>query len=274
MVDYSDLHKKARHDVRICLQVTTELLLEYFADRIDYVLTKGSAIKAWGSPIDYVPFFGDVDVHIKLQDDKPMLTDERDGFETAQEFSRRYEQEFMSRNPEHIHVPRTQLLHLNKLEQNPSYIPPKVEQIRPLIGTPKLKDPKPPAVVKKVDLDNLTELGEFLSGISMTAIDRQGLEYWSLIRPMTWRVSPSPIWVLSQTSEDPLELWDWNRTRICAELENNGYSQICKSYRSYYMSAWAVFLSSFTDRNAFRECTTYAYRVLRECYDASKEFAA
>jgi hypothetical protein len=218
--------------------------------------------------------FCDVDIHIKMKDDNPILADETDDFEEAQEFSRRYEQEFLSRNPENIHVPRTQLLHLNKLEKMPNYSPPSAEQIRPLIGTPNLKAPQSPEVIKRGDLENLKELGEVLSGLSMKAIDRQGIDYWSLIRPLTWRVSPSPIRVLSQTSKDPHELWGWNRTRICAELEKKGHSRICNSYRSYYMSAWEVFLSGFSDLAAFRECATHAYRVLRECYDASKEFAA
>ncbi|MHA2065893.1 MAG: hypothetical protein ACXABY_16100, partial [Candidatus Thorarchaeota archaeon] len=62
MTDFALLHKKARHDIRMCLQAWIEILHDELGERIDYVYSKGSSMKNWDSPIDYVPVLSDVDI--------------------------------------------------------------------------------------------------------------------------------------------------------------------------------------------------------------------
>ncbi|MFX1533565.1 MAG: hypothetical protein ACFFDI_04955, partial [Promethearchaeota archaeon] len=67
MNDLFKLLEKAKNDVHYSLEIWTELLEELLADRIKYVFAKGSSVKKWDTPIDYVPILSDVDIRRTVQ---------------------------------------------------------------------------------------------------------------------------------------------------------------------------------------------------------------
>jgi hypothetical protein len=96
--------------------------------------------------------------------------------------------------------------------------------------------------------------------------DRTGMDWWSTIRPMTWRVSPTPVRLITQTHSDPIDVWSWNRTNIREALHQREYEKIAEHYYGFYDTGWKLFLSGFSDLKAFRETTVHGYYVLYECY--------
>ena len=130
MVDYAVLHKKARHDVRICLQVWTEVLLSEFGDGIDYLIAKGSAMREWTSHIDYVPIMSDVDLHLRLRGRDTLFEDAgKSAFIRSVGIAQKYEDEYLMRNPERVHVPRTQLILVNEFETDDLFVPSILNQV-------------------------------------------------------------------------------------------------------------------------------------------------
>ena len=54
-------------------QSILQTLLEFVkADNLEGVYAKGSSLKPWDSPLDYVPELSDVDVQVLLKDDSPL----------------------------------------------------------------------------------------------------------------------------------------------------------------------------------------------------------
>jgi hypothetical protein len=127
-------------------------------------------------------------------------------------------------------------------------------------------------VIRRIDIGNLQELKEYLASLPMRVVDRAGFDFWSVIRVMAWRVSPSPVRILSQTNDDPINLWSWNRTRIEQELRNQDYEQIADLYRGFYESGWDLFLSEFKSREAFRSTVTYGHNLLKDCYEEGLKY--
>ncbi|HID08492.1 MAG TPA: hypothetical protein EYP10_15250 [Armatimonadetes bacterium] len=136
MVDYAKLHKAARHDVRVCIQAWSEILRQFLGDRLDYMYAKGSAVKAWDSPIDYVPVLSDVDIHIRLTDDGGFFADVNDPFKFSMSFITEHEQRFYELEPEPLHFPRSQIVILNMVEKEEWYVPPRLDNITVIVGSP------------------------------------------------------------------------------------------------------------------------------------------
>lgn len=66
----------------------------------------------------------------------------------------------------------------------------------------------------------------------------------------------------------PIEVWNWNRTRIRKELKEREFTRIVDSYLKFYDIGWDLFLSDFTDFAKFRELVVYGYAVLYGCLKA------
>ena len=49
-----------RREVDACIDIWTEVLEERYPIGIKYAYEKGSCVKRWNSPIDYVPLLSDV----------------------------------------------------------------------------------------------------------------------------------------------------------------------------------------------------------------------
>lgn len=270
MTDYDRLHEIAREDVKVCIQVWKEILSE--EDReIEYAYAKGSAVKRWDSPIDYVPEISDVDIHVHATNDEGIFHPPND-FNDAIQISEKYETRFHEMRQDALHMPRSQIMTINKLEELVQYCPPHISDVHVLFGEPKQEVLPPIDTIRKQDVTNLLKLEDYLEPIPRQVFDRAGHDLWYIIRAMTWRVSPSPVRLLSQTHDNPIDLWSWNRTRVEKELRDQNYDQIAGFYKGFYMSGWDLFLSEFKSMSAYRNVVTHGYYLLKQCMDEGKKF--
>ncbi len=267
MVDFSLLHKKARHDIRMCLQVWSEVLRENLGERLRYAYAKGSAVKTWDSAIDYVPVVSDVDIHVYLSDDAGLFAGCDDPFKRSMEVSSRFETVFYQREPDPLHLPRTQIVLLNDVMKQEGFTMPRLRDVQPIVGNPDFSSQSSPETIRHQDLTNLRGLGEFLDAVPLKTIDRAGFDFWSLIRTMIWRVSPAPVRLLTQNHDDPLEVWSWNRTRVAEELKTQGHELLEQHYRGFYEAGWRLFISGFTSSEDFRGMVNHGYYLLKCCLD-------
>ncbi|MHA1636711.1 MAG: hypothetical protein ACTSUB_01745 [Candidatus Thorarchaeota archaeon] len=271
MIDFPELQKQARFDIEISLETWISILQETFGSRIRYAYAKGSSVKIWDSPIDYVPEISDVDIHFRFMEYEDMIFTE-DPFTQAMEISLAYEQKFQEKHPTALHLPRSQLNLLDLLMEEVEYVPPRLADVRILIGNPKQIPPPSITVIRSLDLTNLQKLEPLLKNLPMSVVDRAGHDFWTIIRRMTWQVSPSPVRLLTQKHSDPLEVWSWNRTTIVNELNNQGLNRIADAYTGFYENGWKLYLSGFKDNHAYREIVTNGYKVLRLCFEEIKVY--
>jgi len=265
MLDWEDLLKRAKEDVLCALDVWGPVLEETFDSRLEYAYAKGSAVKQWDSPIDYVPVISDLDMHIMLRDSEEMLPGTAQGFSISIEVSKKFEERFYKLRKDYMHIPRAQIIHINPNLNDSTFILPQVSDVKIMVGTP--KDGRIPSVeeVRAHDLEQLQGLAEYLEDIPRQAIDRVGLDFWALLRRMCWRISPSPARLLTQVHSNPLEVWTWNRTKILNQLREHEFDSIADSYQKYYETGWKLFLSGFSEYSAFRDTVVHGYAVLQGC---------
>jgi hypothetical protein len=255
--------EQVRRDVDCCIEIWSEMLSKDLQDRVEYAYAKGSCIKHWDSPIDYVPVFSDVDIHIKLRDGRNFYPDSYEGFVESLSTTEAYEDMFGKRNAGSVHLPRVQVVLLNPNLSDPDFMLPwDMGMIRPMVGEPPLGEPPEHTLLRSMDLRNLLNQVEVLEALPLSACERTGLDYWILVRRLGWRVSPTPVRLLSQVVEDPLRVWGLNRTNVCEELEAHGFGGVSTSCKEYYLSGWEAFRSDFRDSRAMREALKAAYRVL------------
>ncbi|MGY5852567.1 MAG: hypothetical protein RTU92_03285, partial [Candidatus Thorarchaeota archaeon] len=218
MPDRTELLKEARKDIDSCLKIWSELLEEFFGDRLIYAYAKGSCVKEWKSDIDYVPILSDVDVHASTTDgvEFPSLSSDE-----ALEMSKRYEESFISGRPDHLHLPRMQIMSVDQLinSTNVEYVPPLLRDMKVLFGKPVQVQIPDAETIRQIDRRSIERQEEFLESLPYRLMDRTGLNFWGLIRcgGMGWRVAPSPYRLLSQKYPEPIEVWSWNRSRVCDE---------------------------------------------------------
>ena len=92
--------------------VRDQLLALIPADEIRGLYLKGSSVKAWESPLDYVPEVSDVDIHVWFRDDNSWRR-HLDTVPQALEIQAGVEACFKDRIARPIHHPRLQLIVLN-----------------------------------------------------------------------------------------------------------------------------------------------------------------
>lgn len=271
MNDFSQYMLQARKDVESCIEIWTDIFEENYNEKIEYMYSKGSATKEWGSLIDYVPIISDVDIHIKIHEDATLFENLTDAFINSIGVSQTYEDIFVEKNTNHLHIPRTQIVNMSDIKNSESFIFPKIENVRVLMGKyPKFKD-KPADFIRRIDRFNLIEQEDFLATLPKTIIDRTGIDLWTLIRRMVWRVSPSPIRLLTQTHDEPMDLWNFNRTELVAILEEKGYEQIAENYQDYYYEGWLAFLDGFSDSVSMRRVISLGFEIINDCIEEMKK---
>ncbi len=205
MPDFEELQKRARQDIQVALSVWTEVLRS--PERgAKFAFSKGSATKEWNSPIDYVPVVSDLDIHVDYPEDTPFLRSP-DEFADGMQVSAEYESRFYERHKDSLHLPRSQVLPLEQLKRAIVYIPPRRSDVTVLFGEFDPPDMPDSDTIRRIDLENLQELGVFLQELPQQVVDRTGLDFWTTIRRMAWRVSPSPVRFLTQVYDDPIDLW-------------------------------------------------------------------
>ncbi len=278
MVDWEEIQTKAKKDMECCLRIWSELLEDFLGDRLSYAYAKGSCIKKWDNPIDYVPILSDVDVHVNLTDGVKLFPETTESFKKALEMNKLYEQMFLAERPDHLHLPRMQIMTINALIQSTSieYVPPRLEDVYVMNGKPSQAEIPPVERIREIDAAKMEEQEEFIHSLPNRIFDRTGLDFWGLIRcgGLGWRVSPSPVRLITQRYPDPIEAWNWNRTQTCKVLEDMGYRNIANSYTSFYEHGWDLFLSDFKNSNSFRSITSEGYNVLKMCLEEVRNIRA
>jgi hypothetical protein len=266
MSEYSEYMKQARKEVELCLDIWTDIFKENYSETIEYAYSKGSAVKPWDSFIDYVPILSDVDIHIKTKEYSDLFQNDNSFYESMN-LSEVYESTYIEKNQEYFHIPRVQIVHLNPVIVLPEFIHPKIEKTRLMIGKPKEFEKPIIDFVRECDKNELLKLGDLLQSLPMSMIDRTGLDLWVLVRRMTWRVSPSPVRLLSQNHDDPLSLWEMNRTKITEELEKYDYLLLSENYKDYYYEGWIGFMEGFSNSQTLRRIISSAHDILKICYE-------
>jgi hypothetical protein len=268
MPDWEEMMRNAKEDVLCAIEAWREVLQETFGSRLDYAYTKGSALKKWDSCVDYVPVLSDVDIHIMMTDSDPLFKSTADGFASSIKVSKMFEDRFRELRGEHLHIPRSQVIHLNPQLDNPLFSFPQASDVHIMVGVPKDGTIPSDDEVRANDYNELQELSTYLADLPRQSFDRVGLDFWALLRRMCWRVSPTPIRLLTQDYPHPLEVWKWNRTSILEELREREFVSIADSYQKYYETGWQLFLTGFTGYTEIRETVVHGYAVLQGCYDA------
>lgn len=264
--------EKARREVFSCIEIWKTLFETRFSGKIEYAYAKGSGVKEWSTPIDYVPLLSDVDIHIKVRGDEPLFGSREKAMEGALGVSSEYEELFLERNPDPLHIPRTQIVVLNEVAEDPNFLLPlESDHINVMLGEPQLRKTPLKERIRVMDLEKLVELEGVLRSLPMSAMDKTGLEYWYLIRRLVWLVSPTPVRLLTQVEEDPEEAWMWNRTRICERLEEHDFQEVSESYRDYYLLGWEMCLTDFRDTQIMRSIVSRAYDVLSSSFRQARE---
>ncbi|MCK5408886.1 MAG: hypothetical protein KAJ30_01355, partial [Candidatus Heimdallarchaeota archaeon] len=116
MSDFSQYMLQARKDVESCIEIWTNIFEENYNEKIEYMYSKGSATKEWENLIDYVPIISDVDIHIKIYEDLTLYENLTDAFINSIGVSQTYEDIFVEKNPNHLHIPRTQIVNMSDIK--------------------------------------------------------------------------------------------------------------------------------------------------------------
>ena len=258
---------EAKKDVEAAITVWGELIPERMGDRIHYAMLKGSVLKSWESLVDYVPVISDLDIHIGTINDQPIFPQNRNGFLYSLETTKLYEERFNALRPDHIHIPRPQVVKMEP--QHEEWLPERTDDVLTLFGEIPFRENESETDCRKRDLAALIELDTRLKRLPERVIDRIGLEYFRIIRELCYLVSPTPVRVLSQFT-DSKKTWKLNRTSIIRGLEGEGLTDLATVYKSYSHNGWEAFESGFTDNRTMRALISMAYDVLWRSYKIAK----
>ncbi|HUV38549.1 MAG TPA: hypothetical protein VMY39_03000 [Planctomycetota bacterium] len=268
--DYPD-REALRREVRCMTDVFIEVLLEIIGeDAIAGVYFKGSAQKAWDSPVDYVPELSDVDLHVLFADDadveKHVGTAEQ-ALRIQSEVERRY----FAKLQEPRHTARPQLIALNHLEKQEDYLGPAEKTVTTLHGAPpRWGDFADVARVRDIARRQLLDLGDYVSKFPFRAIDKPGRYVWELLRHLVWNVSPVGPKVLILKGVAPTDAWRMNRTAIVDRLRDLSEEPLAADYADFYLAGWDYFLSGYADGEAARRALTSGVSALRRALDLAR----
>jgi hypothetical protein len=228
------------------------------------VFFKGSAFKAWEFSVDYVPELSDVDIHVWFEDD--------DGFdktfptlEAALGFSAKAEARFFAACPKPLHVPRVQLIALNRLLPGQLFMasPSSVTHSHFGLEYPSGRHITPDAI-RTFDAQSLLEEAEQVMNVIRPErmIDKSSKSLRFILRDLSWRVGPLASRVMSALGASYEEAWGHNRSSLLQMLEAQGQHDLVSSIRGFYWNAWTYFLSQDRDGNAARTAIRHAVNSL------------
>jgi hypothetical protein len=232
------------------------------------VYAKGSGVKPWDSPLDYVPELSDVDVQVLLQDESQFKT-----LDTAIEFQERLERLFKQRVPRHLHYPRPQVIFVKERWSSPTFTPSPESVVKVLYGKPygqahPLQEPH----ILQTDLGKLLQASEFLRTFPEHVLDKPGKYTWIALRNLNGWVGPTAPRVLSLLGADFETAWGQNRTEVCAELQRKGEFELKDCYERFYSDAWEFFIEA--DPYAARRCLMAGYAAVERAVQIAQEFEA
>ncbi|MCK4849167.1 MAG: hypothetical protein KAT16_09090, partial [Candidatus Heimdallarchaeota archaeon] len=161
-----------------------------------------------------------------------------------------------------------QIVNINRLSRNlPNFILPRLTDVNILFGEYQSNDERvSDDKIRAIDKKNLeSEIQPYVNSLPEKVIDRSRMDYWNLVRQFNWRVSPTPVRVLTQVLTDsPYDIWTWNRTMIVDKLREHGFNSLANSYTNYYIIGWKLFLSKFTNFEYYRTLIKNGYLVLSQ----------
>ena len=182
--------EQLRAEVR-CLAacVRDQLLARIARKEIRGVYLKGSSVKAWESPLDYVPEISDVDIHVWFRDDnkwRPHL----DRVPQALAIQAGLEACFEERIPQPIHHPRLQLIVLNTLITGlEGFVHAPRSTVMVLHGEAYPEaDHSDPEAIRRFDSADLVEKAAWVEQMPLHIIDKPGIYAREGLRQLVWRV--------------------------------------------------------------------------------------
>ncbi len=253
--------------------VRDQLLALIPGDQIRGIYLTGSAVKAWDSPLDYVPEVSDGDIHVSFRDESSWRK-HLDTVPGALEVQAAIEACFESRRPRALHRPRPQLLVLNKLmAERKGFVYSPQSTVVVLHGEDYPKDDYgDPDTIRRHNAADLVERAEFVQQVPLLAVDRPWTYSRDLLSQLTWRIPPVGPLALHLSGLDTKHVWTLNRTQATAALHDVGLASLANPYRSFYLSAWDYVLSGFTDTTACRTAILAGTQVLTEGADLGQQW--
>ena len=167
------------------------LLSELPEETIRGIYLKGSGHKEWDSPIDYVPEVSDVDIHVQFHDDDDWRM-HLGALDQALRINREVERAYLSRIADPLHLPRPQLIVVNRMEQQIEVVPSPRATVRTLYGEEyPLADYSDPDAIRRIECDRLqADVAYLADDYPLHIIDRFGKYVAEGLRALAWRVSP------------------------------------------------------------------------------------
>jgi hypothetical protein len=228
---------------------------------IEQMYLKGSAFKRWDSPIDYVPVLSDIDLHVLFRGDRwrAHLSD----LELSAAIASTTGQMLALRCPSPIHVPRLQMVAVNKLQESEDFIRSPATTVRVVTGEPYLADVPERERRRRAAVANISEAHELLGRLPDLVADRYSIHLRTVLRELSWRVSHAGPRVLDLLDVPFEEVWSGNRTKIVTLLDEAGEHEMARQYVSYYLAGWTYFLSADRDTDAGLGAVRSAAAVLK-----------
>ncbi len=267
--------RRLRAEVHVLAEcVRDELLARIPTDQIRGLYLKGSSVKAWESPLDYVPEISDVDIHVWFHDDawRPHL----DSVPQALAMQAGIEACFKERIARPIHQPRLQLIVLNTIIDDLEgfvYSPRSTVTVLHGEAYPEA-DYSDVEAIRRFDAGDLIEKAAWVDQMPLHLIDKPGIYAREGLRQLVWRVAPAGPLVLHISGLDTEHVWSLNRTRVTAALRDLGLGDLADAYRDFYLATWDYYRSEFTDTNACRAAILAASRVLSESGGLGRQWLA
>jgi hypothetical protein len=256
-----------RREIQAMVKAIRDVTLEQLGESaIRGIYHKGSGKKPWDTPIDYVPGVSDVDLHIWLVDaDADRQVRDIDG---ALRFQAGIESAFYSQVTDPIHLPRPQVIILNRLLEYDDYIPSPAAAVEVVFGEPyPAEHTKTDAEVRADDGANMIAWYEETRDFGLSALDKPGSHAWTAARQLAYRVSPVGSRALNLLGVDPEEAWSMNRSSTVARLEELGQHELAAAIRTYYLAGWEYFLSGLADGSLARTVMRHAMAVIEFGHD-------
>ena len=259
-----------RREVEAMAESVTEAVLDSVpSSELIGLYVKGSARRRWDSVIDYVPEISDVDIHILFRDET--CIERRLGtMEAALGLQSGIEDRYRDKVRSPIHMPRPQLVILNHLLQDPDYSPSPRESLTTLWGEDCAEAAYDEERERGLARRRLLSDAEILQVLPFRVVDKPGRYLLTVLRDLTWRVSPAGPRVLCVRRMPSAEAWSLNRTGVVGALERLGEEGLAAAYRDFYVSAWSCFLSNYKDSSAARNAIAAGSEVLRQASEAAQ----
>ncbi|KIQ54974.1 hypothetical protein [Meiothermus taiwanensis] len=263
-----------RREVDAMLEAVLEALLGQLGEEAFVgIYAKGSALKPWDGPLDYVPELSDIDVQLVLRDPE-LLND----IELALGIQAEMERRFFQRVPQPLHLPRPQIMVINPYLSDPRFSPSPAAVVQQLFGKPytEVHPLTNREAVREADRWGLLEHAkpEDLKAFPLNFIDMPGKYLFHCLRQLTWRVGPTASRVLSLLGRSFEEAWGHNRTHLVGQLEAAGQEQLAADYAGFYLCAWDFFRSGYTDSDSARQAIVHGVRALETGRQVAQEGCA